>query len=309
MLGRSRLVLIGALALACGTKRDAPAPAQTTQLPEGVAAQVGSDEIPTQLVRDVARAQGIDLPQARARLISDALFAAHARGTLSGTGLIESAERSALARALLEEIAREVRGQGPPTDAEVEEVTALRWLDVARPVLVRTTHAVVIEEAPQKSAKARRVAERIRAAVADSTVAADFEAKAKAVDAEGLSVKVEHLEPVAADGRIGDPKAPPGAEPRRLEQAYSQGAHAVERVPGVSPLVESRYGFHVILAVERIPEKMVPLEDRRLMMEREIFDRRARAQHQRLLESVNKGAPVLLDRGVNDLLARVQVDR
>ncbi|MCC6901549.1 MAG: hypothetical protein IT377_21435 [Polyangiaceae bacterium] len=309
MRATSRLALLGAFALACGPEQSAPPPPQVSALPEGVAARVADDDLPAELVRDVARAQGISLPQARERLISDALFAAHARQALRGTGLIESAERSVLARVMLEEIAKEAKDKGPPTDAEVEEVTALRWLDVARPALVRTTHAVVIDEAPQKSAKARRVAERILAAVAGATVPADFEAKATAVDAEGLSVKVEHLDPVAADGRIGDPKAPLGAEPRRLELSYAQGAHAVAQVPGVSPLIESRFGFHVILAVERIPDKVVPLADRRLMMEREIVDRRARVQHQRLLETVNRSAPVLLDRGVSDLLARVQVEK
>ena len=67
MVAPSRLALFAAFALACGTERDVPAPAQTTQLPEGVAAQVGSDDIPTQLVRDVARAQGVSLAQARER--------------------------------------------------------------------------------------------------------------------------------------------------------------------------------------------------------------------------------------------------
>lgn len=304
-----RFALLAALAVACGSSRDAPPRSEVTTLPDGVAARVADDDISADWVRSVALAQGISLVQAREYVVSDALFAAHARAVLRGTGMIESAERSALARVMLESIAAEAKRAGPPTTAEVEEVTARRWLDFARPALVRTTHAVVIDEEPQKSQKARRVAERIHAAVATSTTPEDFETKAKAVDAEGLTVKVEHLPPVAADGRIGDPKAPPGDEPGRLETTYSGGAHAIEQVPGVSGLIESRYGIHVILAVERIPAKQVPLQARRLILEPEIVDQRARKRHREILEATNKSVPVLLDRGVNDLLARVQVAR
>lgn len=304
-----RFALIAALVVACGSSRDAPTRPDTTTLPDGIVAQVAGDDISAEWVREVARVQGIGLREARERVVSDAVFAAHARSALRGTGMIESAERSALARVMLESIAADAKRAGPPTDDEVEEVTARRWLDFARPALVRTTHAVVIDEEPRKSAKARRVAERILAAVAASTSPEDFEVKAKAVDAEGLTVKVEQLPPVAADGRIGDPKAAPGAEPGLLEKTYSAGAHAIEPVPGVSGLVESRYGIHVIFAVERIPAKQVPLEERRIVLEREIIDRRALERHQKILEATAKSVPVLLDRGVNDLLARVQVVR
>lgn len=302
-----RLVLFGAIALACTAERDATRRAEVATLPDGVATRVGDDDISAELVARVAAAQSVSPAEARERLVSDALFAAHARRVLAGTGQIESAERSALARAVLEEIRHEAEAAGPPSDAEVEEVTALRWLDFARPALVRTVHAVVLDDAPKKSEETRRVAERIHEAVSGVTDAETFEAKVKAVDAEGLKTKVEHLPPVALDGRSGDPKQPPTAEVARFEVDFTRGAHAIREVPGTSGVVETRYGLHVILALERLPEKTVPLEERRLVMRREIIDRRARKRHQSILEAVNKATPVMLDRGANELLTRVRI--
>lgn len=301
------LAVFGAIALACATERDAPRGAEITTLPEGIVARVGDDDIPAELVARVAAEQGISPAEARERVVSDALFAAHARRVLAGTGQVESAERSALARVVLEEIRRDAEADGPPSDAEVEEVTAFRWLDFARPALVRTVHAVVLDDAEKKSEKTRRVAERIRDAVSGVTDAEAFEAKVKALDAEGLKTKVEHLPPVALDGRSGDPKQPPSAEVSRFEVDYARGAHAIAEVPGTSGVVETRYGLHVILALERLPEKTVPLEERRVVMTREIIDRRARKRHKAILEAVNKATPVMLDRGVSELLGRVRV--
>lgn len=302
-----RLVWTFALALACASGEDPGRKAEHTALPDGVAARVGDEDIATSLVLEVARAQGTDLVQARERLVSDALFAAHARASLAGSGHVESAERSALGRALAEAIAKEAEGAGPPTDAEVEEVTALRWLDFARPPLVRTKHVVVLDDAPQKSEKARRVAKRIREALEGTKDPAEMEAKVKAVDAEGLSTKVEELPPVAPDGRIGDPKQRAGSENARFDPAFARGAHAITEVPGLSEVVESPFGLHVIWALERIPEKHVPLEERRSAMAKEILDRRAKKRHQAILEQVNKSTPVMLDRGANELLARVHI--
>lgn len=295
--------------IGCGSETHAPKPAEVGALPAGIAARVADEDIATELVASVAVAQGISPAAARERLVSGALFAVHARTVLAGTGFAAAAERSAVARALSEQIRSEAQAKGPPTDAEVDEVTELRWLDFARPAMVRTSHVVVLDDAPTKAAKTRQVAERMREAAVGISDPDEFEKKTKAVDREGLEIKVEHLPPVAADGRIGDPRQPPGAEVQRFEVAYAQAANAVAEVPGLTGLVETSYGIHVILVLERVPEKRVPLEDRRLIMTREIVDRRARKQHQSILETVNKSTPVMIDRGANELLGLVQVGK
>lgn len=302
------LAALTLLAVACGVGKDAP-PAEQTTLPPGVVARVADEDIPQELVERIARAQRIDARAARELAIADALFAVHARNVLAGTGLVESAERAALARVLLEDIRREAEALGRPTDAEVEEVTELHWIDFARPRLSRTTQAVVLDPGATKSEKARKLAETLRDSVRGETDPAAFEKKAKALATDGLTLKVENLLPVAADGRVADPKAPPGAPPARLEKEYAAAADAIPTVGAQSDIIETRHGLHVILLVDRIPEQRVSLDERRVVLEREIIDRRAKKRHLELLQSVNASTPVLLDRAANDLLSRVQVGR
>ncbi|MCE7889612.1 MAG: peptidylprolyl isomerase, partial [Sorangiineae bacterium PRO1] len=69
-----RLVLFGAIALACTAERDATRRAEVATLPDGVAARVGDDDISAELVARVAAAQSVSPAEARERLVSDALF-------------------------------------------------------------------------------------------------------------------------------------------------------------------------------------------------------------------------------------------
>jgi hypothetical protein len=228
---------------------------------------------------------------------------------LAGTGTIETAERGALARALLERLRREAESRGPPSDDEIEALTAERWLELARPPLARTTHAVVLSSPPADAPKAKRIAEAIANAVRGVKDATEFEKRARAVPAEGLDVRVEHLSPVAPDGRTGDPKAPPGTPPPTpLEVDYARAAHAISEVGGQSPIVQTRYGYHVILLEERLPERSFSLADRRSMLTPEIMSRRARELGDQLLERA-KQTPIRIDRSAPDLLATVKVER
>ena len=308
---RARAILAHALrtifwalfATACGQGN---APSRAEALPEGIAARVGNDDIPTSLVLAIAAAQKVEPRVARDHAISDALWAGHAREKLSGSGHPESAVRSASAREVLEELRNEAIAQGPPTDAEVDELTLIRWQEVARPELARTIHAVVRAKTPDQVEKAKRVAERMAARLRGIGDPVEFERQAKAVDAEGLEVKVEQLLPVAYDGRLADPRQT-GAETHNLELAFARAANAIANVGEQSPVVQSSYGFHVILLLERVGERMLTLEQRRGVLEREVIDRRAQAAHQRLLERVNKSTPVVIDRAAADLLQRVQI--
>lgn len=293
---------------ACSSARDASPPGESAPLPEGVAARVGNEDVSVELVRRIAGAQGVSLPEARRRAISDALFAAHAKQAMAGSGSIETAERSALARAMLERLKREAENRGPPSDAEVEAITNERWLDLARPPLVRTTHAVVQFSSPADAPKAKRAAEAIASAVAGIKDSTEFDKRARAVPSEGLKVDVEHLLPVAPDGRSGDPKAPRGMPaPPPLEKAYATAAHAIPEVGAQSPIIQTSYGYHVILLEERLPEIAYSFEERRALVTPEVMSRRATDLENALLEP-NKPA-VRYDRAIVELLSRVQVSR
>jgi peptidyl-prolyl cis-trans isomerase C len=301
---RKTAIGMGALLACCAQPEQAPAPANES-LPEGVVARVGDEDISTELVSSIARAQATSPAQARDAAISDALWACYARERFAGTGRVPTAERSALARSMLEGLRKEVEDRGPPTDEEVEEVTALRWQDVARPALARVVHAVVLIKKPEDADKAKRVADRLADALRGVSDEDEFEKRARAVDAEGMEIKVERLLPVAPDGRMADPGHP--GETQRLEVSFAQAAHAIANVGDQSPVVRSSYGLHVILLVERLGERMLSLEQRRRVLEREIVDRRAQGAHQKLLEEINKTTPVLLDRAAADLLQQVRI--
>ena len=73
-------------------------------------------------VARVAGAQALMAPAALDRAVADALFAASAGSSL-GEAAVRTARRGALARALLETLAEEARGKGPPTDAEVNRAS------------------------------------------------------------------------------------------------------------------------------------------------------------------------------------------
>jgi len=308
-MARGWIVALGLGFAACTSSRETAPPDQAGDLPPGIAARVADEDIPVALVRGIAAAQGISLTEARKRAISDALFAAYARQSLAGTGSVESAQRSALSRAVLESLRREAEGRGPPTDSEIDQITDERWLELARPPLVKTTHAAVLFTSPADAAKAKRVADGLATALAGITDANEFERRAREFSGDGLEIRVEHLLPVAPDGRSGDPKAPPGTPtPPPLEVAYARAAHAIEQVGGHSPVVQTSYGYHVILLEERLPERRFSLEERRAMLAQEVSSRRARELENALLEKL-KSTPVRLDRNVAELLSAVQVSQ
>lgn len=280
---------------------------EQSELPPGVAARVGSDEVEVELVRAIAAAQSVSLTEARGLAISDALFAEHARQRLRGTGLVESAERAGLSRALLEQIRDEAKQKGPPTDAEVEAITRDRWFDLDRPSLARTVHVVVRVVRDDQREHAERVARRIAEALSGIRDATEFETRAKALDADGLDKQVEALPPVAADGRVATPGAPAGTPPTRFDEAFARAANAIPSVGDQSPVVETKFGFHVILLVEKIAPNVLSLEQRRKVVALEVEQRRASAISAELLEARTKVTPVGIERNAVGLLSELQV--
>jgi hypothetical protein len=302
--GKARTWIFALGLVAACSQSSSPVP-ESGPLPDGIAARVADDDIPSALVAEVALRQNVSRREARDRLIGDALFAAEARSRFKGTGYVETAERSALARAVLDAMKAEARAAGAPTDAEVDALVKERWYEFDRPPLVRTTHAVVVVKNPADEGKARRVAERIREAVTGATKVEDFSMRARRVAGDGLEVRVENLDPVASDGRTLPGR--PGAPNVTLDPAYSSAAHALGAVGDQSPIVKSAFGFHLILLTEKIDELRYTRDQSRRMLEHEIFDRRAARMHAALLEQASKSTRITRERALDDLLMRVKV--
>lgn len=306
---RARVLRVFAAALLCfGCERESAAPANVeAKLPPGVVADVGGERVAVATVERVAHAQGLSPEAARDAAISDALFAAFARET-KGPAVLAVSERSALSRALLEEIRRNVASEGPPTDAEIELITKDRWPELDRPVTVRTTHALIRAQPNWDETKARATAERLRDTLRGATSAAEFLERAKAFDAKPFEVIAESLEPATVDGRAFDPaRGPHGTITGSYVEDYTRAAHALVEPGDQSPVTKTRFGFHVIRLEERLPEARVPLAERRVSLAPEVMRRRAKRYVDGLVEKGKAGGSVEITRAAEELTSRVRV--
>jgi parvulin-like peptidyl-prolyl isomerase len=290
---RRALALV--LLAACAEHRPA-APTQA-DLEGDVVARVGVTSISSALVARVAAARKIPPREALDLLIEDALIASAAsKAKLHERLDVQWSLNTAHARFMASRLRDEARAAGPPTDAEVAELTALHWRDYDVPELVRVIHAVVRKPKKDKEALAPDVARALARAVAGAASPEDFEAKARGVDSHGLEIVVERLAPFAADGRVAESES-------RVDEKFAAAAAALKTPGATSDLVETEFGRHVIRLVERIPPKQMPLEERRAALTEETYAVRARRardaiiarQAARLTPEISPVAAGLLD--------------
>jgi peptidyl-prolyl cis-trans isomerase C len=329
-VGRAAAALL-ALAMGCG-QGSAPARPATGELPPGVVARVGAVDVTADRVGRIAAARGVDPASARDLAVRDTLLAraATAQGLDATTDVRLSVENE-LARRLLRKVLAEARAQ-PPTEAELAEAAARRWLDVDRPEGSRTVHAIVLVDPARddeaKMARARALAEVVRAAVlpvseraatlppvegappssarltADDDpdpLSAAFRRAAATVRADGgLTVRIEPLATVAADGRL----LAPGGEFYLPE--FARAAAALPARGALSPVVTSPAGLHVILLLERTPALVLTGAARVARLRDDIVNERARAADRQLLASLRPRASIAPD--ALGLLALVPVE-
>lgn len=308
MTWRSGLMAWAAIALSCSGGDEAPLrPLQRVQLPAALAAKVDLDEISLQSVARIARAQHVSPEIARERAINDALFAAGARAAFARDSVLSVLERAAFARAILERFKTEAIARGPATDAEVAELTALRWQELDRPETVRTTHAVAQSSTPALDARAKAVAQRIWEAVRGVQDPQEFIRLAQAVPHEGVEVRAESLPAVTRDGRVYYAEnAPADAANQRFDAAFAEAASKLS-LGQISEPVKSPFGYHVIWCEARIPGKTLPLEERRALLADEVIKGRAEREKRELLTRLSSAAPILITRSIDELTASVRI--
>jgi len=297
-----------ASALSCSEPVDSAQPvASQVHLPAELAAKVGADEIALSTVTGIARAQGLTLPAARERAARDAAFAAGARVAFAGGWIVPVIERAAWSRALLERFSAEAAARGAASDAEVTELSTLRWQDFDRPETVRTTHAVAIVNKPEQDAAARAVAQSLYEAVRGVTDPEQFIRLAQAVPHEGVDVRAERLPALTRDGRSYYPEgASPEQANQRFDRDFAEAAHRLA-VGQIGEPAKSVFGYHVILCEARLPEHRVPFEERRTLLQDEVLKGRAERAKQELLARLGSSTAIMVTRSVEDLTARVQV--
>jgi peptidyl-prolyl cis-trans isomerase C len=308
MRGRHALLVVVALG-ACKNHERAATPAEGP-LPPGVLARVGDQDIREESVQRIAAAQGVDAREARKRAIIDALFALERRSDPESAAEVTSSERSVLARVLLERIRTSSRADGPPTNAEIEIVTRERWPVLDRPPSVRTTHAVARVKEPKDRERARAVGTRLREALKGVSKPGDFFARAKELSTQEIEVRAERLPLLAPDGRTFELPKENGrfaGDLGSLDPTFTRAAHELETPGETSPLVETPFGFHVILLEERLPELRVSIEERRQLLADEIVSRRAKRVLSELVSRLEAETPVEEARDAESLTAMVPV--
>jgi hypothetical protein len=298
--------LLAALLASCGgggAKARDSGPAHTTIGGE-IAARVGDLDLSATLVGAVAAERHITPAAALARLIDDAVAAKGALARrLDRAPEVRVARTSALSRAAIDRLKDSIHSSAP-SDEEVRALSVLHWLEVDAPETFLTYHAVARRpkegdpELREKSAKARAVAELIAKAVIGATDAADFEARAKAVPHPDVDVVIEALNPTTADGRVAVPGDPPPYDPR-----FAAGVAAIS-VPGTtSGVIESSFGWHVAILLEKRPARSVPFEERRRLFAEEVYAKRGEEALATLESGLSAKEGVSLASGVDELLA------
>lgn len=295
------------LVFSCSSASEAPSPGATVELDQGVLARVGHLQIHRDTLTEVASAQKIPVNLAAQRVIRDKIFGLAGERELLTDELeyvsVRSSVRARLARAALADVLVQANGS-PLTDAEVEVATERHFLELDRPEGFRVIHAVAQVSPDSDEAtktKALFAAQQLLEAVEGASDAAEFEAYADKISVEGIEIRIEELDPVAADGRILTPSG------GRLVERFAAAAAKLERPGDQSSIVETEFGFHIIMLLERTPPLRVPLERRRTMLRDEIIATRARRATESLLARLRQGRRVEVERSADALMQSIQV--
>lgn len=286
---RATLACLLIASLSCAGSQETPPPAEQTALGGEIAARVGSDVIPVSLVAKVATAQHVTPREALKRLVDDAVAANAARAKGFDRELPTSWHLTAArGRVTADRFLAEAKRMGPPTDDEIETLSARYWREVDRPPALRVVHAVVhrpVKPDPAASERARAFAQQLRDALVDAKDADDFIAKAKAVPFPEGKVTAENLPPFTEAGKSIEAE-------QQFDPAFAKGAFAVGEAGKTSAVVESSFGWHVIRVLERIPEQRMPMETRRIAFTDEAITMRAAAMTKARIEAARAAKPI-----------------
>jgi hypothetical protein len=292
------------LAAACGAADRAPVP-QSSSLPSGTLARVGQDLIGAASVERLFAMRGLTAQAAAEIAIADALWAQGARARLA-PGTSRAVERVALARSVLDSFQASAVAQGPPTEAEIQQLVKERWLELARPPAVRTTHVVVVNDKPERDAAARALAEKLRLALANAKSSADVLRIGKEVPNEGFDVRAEALGFAAADGRTFEKQGERYLAGSTFDRAFAEAANALQQPGDLSPVTKSQFGYHVIRFDERDPGHTVAAAELPELLRPEVVARRAGAARRELMERLHREKTIQIERAVDELTASVK---
>lgn len=309
---KTSLTAAALVALSFGCNREAGvdehrASPQTPVGPE-VAAMVGHSQIGIATVERAIKYSVGEPKLVLNKLIEARLYGSYALSGGLEQGRLRTTTRAVLARALLERIEEKAKTPAAATDAELKTMTERRWIEFDRPEAVTTCHAIVHAEGLESSAGwslAKRLAEALRA----FSVCEGFLARAREFPVAGAKITAERLPPVTPEGRtlILDAQGEPVDEGATFDEEFARSAHRIKTIGGQSGVVQTSFGWHVILLESRLPAKRVNLDERRERLTGDILRQRAQDMSAALLEASRQRVPISIERSAVETTARVQV--
>jgi hypothetical protein len=279
-----------------------PVAPMVLDLPEGIAARVGSDQIRVETVSRIASAEQVEPRVARDRAVYDALFAEEGRARLD-PATVRAGTRAVEARALLEQLAAQARAGGPPSDAELDVLLRERWLEFDRPEAVVVVHAVALTPAGGKTEAAEKVGKELKEKLAGITDPNEFLRVAQEIPNGEITIRAERVPAICADTR-GFHLGIAGAQSAgNFDSEFTRAAHALKQPGDQSPLVHTGFGYHVILLEERLPERRVAREEARQQLFGDAVARRADREKRGLVERLQAAGRIEVSRNFDALTA------
>jgi len=330
-LARGLVAALFALAGVGACSTGPPPAASDAHLGGSVVAKVGDEEIQSETVLRIAKAQGVAPRVALDRAIFDALVAQESRARRRELTGFESA--GVLVQRLTTELRREAAAEGAPTSDELQPFIVRDWYDVARPRSARTVHVVVrIPDGADESRweKATELATKLREAVLpaaelarsrpgpelvfrsngdledDDPASALFVKDASAVPDQGFNVVVQPVPLVGEDGAAVFPRIEPSAR-GTFDPAYTKAVLELHERGDLSPPVRSSFGVHVILLLAWQPARHLDSAELHARYDANIIDSRARVLATALTTKLQTTVPVEIDRAADELLQAVEI--
>ncbi len=304
-----------------------PPRAQKAALSAGVVARVDGEPIYAETVTSIAKAQGVSAEAALQKATFDALIAREARAR--GFDQRSHTELSArLASVLIEDLMRDARSKGEPTDDELGPLVEARWLELNRPdgVVVAQIVVLVPEQADAAADDAAQaIARKARAAVAlvqpdvrkapapdfgptggpfkPDPIAPLFQDLGTSVEHEGFEIRAEFLPPFGADGYVQQP------ELMTLDQAFVKASFALGARGDLSEPVRSKSGWHVILLLGKTKGYQAPKSELLARFGEIIVEERARNELAAIVARGRKEHDASIARNTDELTQQVKVGR
>ena len=242
----SFLVVCALTLAACGREEaSGPVAARNARAVTDIVARVGGSPIAAADVAARMTAEGLDAGTALDRLIEDELLLQEAtrRGITADREQQRAAER-VMVRAMLHDLEKDLTPQSVPAEEVRADFEAQRE-KLQVPERRSSWHILVKDSSDAGKSLAESIQSEVRAAKDPRTV---FERYAEDGDAEtALEVTAEDLPPIAL--RSG------------IEQPYKDALFAARSTGPLDSLVETSYGWHVIVLTEILPAERKTLRD------------------------------------------------